>query len=223
MRVSRKFAALFLGLALAAPVAAQASPENPATVTELIDAVEATYGGATSIRAEFLQIDRSKSLGTEVRQRGRIALERPRKMRVEMGFPVTQTLVSDGKTMWAYSVKDKQVYQQPELGNSGGMGILLEDLSKLGDLFDVTLLPEQPGKPQSVTVKLVPKQPGAFKSLQLTLSKQKYVLQELVLINQLDDVTEMTFTAVVMNKDIPDAEFTFVAPPGVKVVKAGAL
>jgi outer membrane lipoprotein carrier protein len=221
VRIVKQFSALLLGLALASPLAS-ASPEQPATVSELIDAVEATYSGATSIRAEFLQVDKSRSLGTEVRQRGRIAIERPRKVRVEMGFPMTQTYVSDGTTMWAYSVKDKQVFESPELGGGGGMGILLEDLSKLGELFDVTMLPEVPGKP-SVTVKLVPKKPGAFKSLQLTLSKQKYVLQDLVLVNQLDDVTQMTFSAVTMNKDIPDVEFTFVAPPGVKTVKAGAL
>lgn len=222
MGIRKHFAALIVGFTLLAPTAS-ANPESAPSVTQLIDAVEATYSGATSIRAEFLQVDKSKSLGTEVRQRGRIVLERPRKVRVEMGFPVTQTYVSDGKTMWAYSVKDKQVFESPELGGGGGMGILLEDLSKIGDLFDVTLLPEEPSKPQSVTVKLVPRQQGAFKSLQLTMSKQKYVLQDLVLVNQLDDVTQMTFSAVTMNKDIPDAEFTFVAPPGVKVVKTGAM
>ena len=222
MRIYKKFAALFLGLALTVP-SGWASPENPTDVKEIIDVVEATYGSATSIRADFLQVDRSKALGTEVRQRGKIALERPQKMRVEMGLPATQIYVSDGKTMWSYSVKDKVVYESPEIGGGGGMNILLEDLGRLGELFNVTLLPEKPpGKP-SVTVQLVPKQPGAFKSLELTLSKPKYVLQDLVLVNQFDDVTEMSFTAVRMNQDIPDAEFTFTVPPGVKLVKTGAM
>jgi outer membrane lipoprotein-sorting protein len=79
VRVFSKFTALFLGMVLVAPMAS-ASPENPANLTELVDAVEATYGGATSIRAEFVQVDKSASLGTEVRQRGRIAIERPRNM-----------------------------------------------------------------------------------------------------------------------------------------------
>ena len=39
----------------------------------------------------------------------------------------------------------------------------------------------------------------------------------------MDNVTEMNFTMVLMNKDIPDVEFTFVAPPGVQVVKAGGI
>ncbi|MDP2317267.1 MAG: outer membrane lipoprotein carrier protein LolA [Pseudomonadota bacterium] len=192
------------------------------TVTEVIKGVEQTYGSATSIRAEFMQVDRSKATGMEVRQRGNIALERPQKMRVEMGFPVTSVYVSDGKTMWAYSVKDKQVYETPEMGGGSGVDILLQDLGRLGELFHVTLLPEKPGKPV-ITVQLVPKQPGAFKSIQLTITKQKYVLQDLVLVNQMDDVTEMNFTAVRMNQDIPDSEFSFVAPPGVKVVKTGAM
>jgi outer membrane lipoprotein carrier protein len=217
-----RFAALFLGCALAGPVLAQA-PADPASVNTLIDGVEAAYSGATSIRAEFVQVDRSKALGTEVRQRGKISLERPRKVRVDMGLPVTQTYVSNGTTMWAYSVKDKQVFESPELGGGGGMGILLEDLSRLGELFTVTVLPEDPAAKQSVTVQLVPRQAGAFKTIRLTLSKQKYVLQQLVLVNQMDDVTEMTFSAVTMNKDIPDAEFQFVAPAGVQVIKSGAL
>lgn len=224
MGMMSKFSALFLGIALAAPAvhaspAAAATTTSPRSVTELVDAVEATYAGATSIRADFLQVDKSKALGTEIRQRGRILLERPRKVRVDMGIPVTQTYVSDGTTQWAYSVKDKQVYQSQDLGGSGGMGILLEDLSRLGDLFDVTILPETAETKQSVVVKLTPRQAGAFKSLQLTLSKQKYGLQELVLVNQMDDVTSMTFSNVIMNKDIPDTEFSFVVPPGVKVVK----
>ncbi|MDP2306385.1 MAG: outer membrane lipoprotein carrier protein LolA [Pseudomonadota bacterium] len=232
MSIYKKFTTLLLGLALTAPLGwanPTASPPPaanqvtaPVTLSEVISAVEQTYGTATSIRAEFVQVDRSKAMGTEVRQRGKIALERPRKMRVDMGFPVTHTYVSDGKTMSIYVAKDKQVTMMPELDGGAGMGVLLEDLGKLSELFNVTLLPEKPGKP-SITVQLVPKQPGAFKSLLLTLSKQKYVLQDLVLVNQLDDVTEMNFTAVRMNQDIPDAEFTFVAPPGVKVVKTGAM
>jgi outer membrane lipoprotein carrier protein len=226
--IYKKFTTLLLGMALFAPLG-RAAPEIPVaagaapTVQEVVHGVEQAYGTATSIRAEFLQVDRSKALGTEVRQRGKISLERPRKLRIDMGTPVASSIVSDGKTMWIFTAKDKQVVEMPEMGGSSGMSVLLEDFGRLGDLFNVTLMPDPvPGK-ASVTVQLVPKQAGAFKSLKLTLSKQKYVLQDLVLVNQLDDVTEMNFTAVRMNQDIPDAEFKFVPPPGVKVVKTGAM
>lgn len=221
MGVRRFFAALCLGLALAVPVA-HASPQSPENVTELVAAVKDTYSNATSVRADFVQVVRNKALGTEDRQRGRLAFEKPRKVRVEMGFPVQQIFVSDGKTLWAYSVKDKQAMQTPDLGDaSAGVGIPIEDLARIDELFTVKLLPEKPQKP-SYTVELVPKKPGPFKSMQLTVSKNKYVLQDLVLVDQMDNVTEMSFTMVRMNQDIPDSEFTFVAPAGVQVIKTGS-
>lgn len=220
MGIRRFFAALSLGFALAIP-AVHASPQNPENIAELVSAVKQTYSNATSVRADFVQVVRNKALGTEDRQRGKIAFEKPRKVRVEMGVPVQQVFVSDGKTLWAYSVKDKQVMETPDAGGqAASAGIPIEDLARIDELFNVTLLPEKPAKP-SHTIQLVPKKPGAFKSMQLTLSKQKYVLQDLVLVDQLDNVTEMSFSMVRMNQDIPDSEFTFTPPAGVQVLKAG--
>ncbi len=224
MGISQKIRPMLLGLVWFALPAA-AAPGEPTTIPELISAVEATYASATSIRADFMQIQKSGAMGTEDRQHGRLSAERPRKLRVEtgpMGLPVQSTMVSNGKTLWIYNAKDKQVLEMPELGAGNDMGILLEDLGKLGDLYDVSLLPQNPPKP-SFTVQLIPKKAGAIKSLQLTLSKQKFLVQNLVMINQMNDVTEMTFTMVRLNQDIPDAEFTFVTPPGVTLTKTGAL
>jgi outer membrane lipoprotein carrier protein len=223
--MKRTFTALILGLALLAPAVGKAGSAEPSNVTELISAVEATYGSASSIRADFTQVQKSVATGTETRSHGHLSAERPRKLRIEsgeMGQPIQQTIVSDGKTLWVYTTKDKQVIQMPETGDSNGMGILLEDLGKIGQLFDVTLVPQVPATKPSYTVQLVPKTPGAFKSVKLTMSKQKYVVQDLEIVNQMDDVTQMSFTMVRMNQDIPDTEFNFVAPPGTNVVKTGA-
>lgn len=198
--------------------AVSASPDDPKTVAELVAAVEGVYASATSVRADFTQIVRNAAMGTEDRQRGRIALERPRKVRVELGTPVTSSVVSDGKTLWIYSALNKSVVETPELGVGGNMGALLDDLSHLDELFVVTILEEKPQKPGH-TVRLVPRQAGPYKAIEVRVSKQKYVLQELVLVDQLDNQMEMNFTNVRMNQDVPDAEFTFVVPAGVQVVR----
>ncbi len=215
--------ALAVSPVLVVPAVLAASPSGSTaaqpTVSEIVAGVKSTYKSASSVRAEFTQVVRSKTMGTEDRQRGRISFEQPRKIRVEMGQPVTAVFVSDGRTLWSYSVKDKQVLETPEIG-SGGMGISLEDLGRIDELYNIVLMPERSSKPGH-TVQLTPRKPGAFKSLQLTVTKQKYVLQDLVLVDQMDNVTEMSFTGVRMNGDIPDSEFSFVAPPGVQVIKAG--
>ena len=73
---------------------------EPTTVDALVAAVQATYKGVNSIRAEFTQTAKNPMTGVEEKQRGRIALARPRKMRVEFGHPVKQAVVRDGATQW---------------------------------------------------------------------------------------------------------------------------
>ncbi len=211
-------AGLALVLMFAAPRPCVASPTDPATVPELVAAVEGTYKGVNSIRAEFTQASKNPLTGIEESVKGRIALERPRKMRAEFGVPVKQAIVMDGATQWLYSADQKQVIVQKDLGGANPVSSLIDNLGQLDELFDVTMAaPSNPAK-QVHVVTLKPKQAGAIKSLELTVTKQKYLLQELVVIDQADSVTRMSFTLVRTNIDIPDVEFSFKAPPGVTVV-----
>ena len=43
----------------------------------------------------------------------------------------------------------------------------------------------------------------------------------MVLVDTMGATTEMHFVSVKLNSDVPDAEFVFTAPPGVRVIKAG--
>ncbi len=220
-----RFGLLLAGLALSLSVTAGralASPENPTTTTELVQAVKSAYTNVSSVRADFTQTVNNSAMGVPDRQRGKISLEKPRKLRVDLGVPLQSSVVSDGKTLWVYSVAQKQVIETPEVAAGAEVGALLEDLAHLDEVFTVTLVEDKPPKPTH-TVKLVPRKPGNFKTIQLTLSRQKYVLQELVLVDQLDNSTTMNFTNLRMNADVPDSEFVFQVPSGVQVIKTGQL
>lgn len=219
MRIGRFLAVFALGAGVAA---AQASPQDPTTTAELVSAVKSTYAGVTSVRADFQQVVKNPVMGTEDRARGRISLERPRKLRLELGLPLQSAVVSDGKTLWVYSVAQKQVIETPEVRMGGDMGALIEDLTHIDEVFDVTLLEDKPPKPTH-TVNLVPRKQGNFKAIQLSLSRQKYAIQELVMTDLLDNVTTMNFSNLRMNQDVPDAEFIFAIPQGVQVIKTGSL
>ena len=221
VRFGLLLAGLTLGVSLSAG-RAYASPENPATTAELVQAVKAAYRNVSSVRADFVQTVANSAMGTPDRQRGKISLEKPRKLRVDLGVPLQSSVVSDGKTLWVYSVAQKQVIETPEVAAGAEVGALLEDLAHIDDVFNVTLIDDKPPKP-SHTVSLVPRKPGNFKAIQLTLSKQKYVIQELVLVDQLDNRTTMSFTNLRMNTDVPDTEFVFAVPQGVQVIKSGPL
>lgn len=217
VRVVRLLAASLLAITLFAPTV-KAGVDDPATTAELVAAVKDAYSGVSSVRADFTQTVRNPTMGTADKQKGKISIEKPRKLRVEVGTPMQSMVVSDGKTLWVYSVASKSVLETPEATQGNEVGALLDDLTRLSDVFDVTMIDEKPSNPKHV-VKLVPKKPGNFKSIQLTLSKPKYTLQQLLLEDQLGNITEMDFANLRMNQDVPDSEFTFVPPAGVQVIK----
>lgn len=217
---SRCIAAVAMGLALLAPAPAFAAPAGePTTLPEIIAAVQKTYAGVTAIRSDFQQTVKNPVTGVEEKQRGRIQLERPRKMRVELGLPLTNALVSDGTTQWIYAAASKQVIVQKVLGGGSGVENLIDDLGHLSELFEVTLVPASvPPKPvHQLTLK--PRQAGGVKSLDLTIKKVSYLLQDLSITDATGGVVKMNFTGMVLGGDVPDALFTFKAPPGVTVVQ----
>jgi outer membrane lipoprotein-sorting protein len=223
---------LAVGSALAGELPAGAKPvpkppglEKAITVDELVHGMQETYKGVHALRAEFLQTNKNAVTGVEEKQRGRLAVERPRKARFELGVPLQSAVVSDGQTTWIYSPAQKQVIVQKDLGGQANqVGVLIDDLSRLGELFEVSLQPPTQPPKLTHTVNLKPKgQQGGlgsmFKSVQLTVTKQRYELRDVVFVDQLDAVTRLTFSMVRAAPDIPDQEFVFKAPPGVAVVQ----
>jgi outer membrane lipoprotein carrier protein len=220
VRGSRCIAALALGVALLAPRLVAAGPAaDPTTLPEIIAAVQTTYAGVTAIRADFQQTVKNPMTGVEEKDRGRIQLERPRKVRLELGFPLKNAVVTDGTTQWIYAAEQKQVVVQKLLGTGSGVEQLIDNLAKLSDLFDVTLV-AAPTPPKPVyQLALKPKTAGALKELDISLKRNTYHLQDLAMIDVSGNVTRMSFTGMVLGGDIPDVQFTFKAPPGVTVVQ----
>ena len=219
VRLSRFLVPLAAAAVLVAPWAVSAAPPaEPKDVGELVAAVQQTYGGITAMRADFMQTSKNAMTGAEEKVHGHIALERPRKYRIEQGVPASVVIVGDGTTQWLFQAAQKQVIVQKQLGD-GGMAGLVDNLGHLGELFDATLAPPTTPPKPVFQLKLVPKTPGAAKQLDLTIKKGNYLLQELDVTDATGGLTQMNFTGVILGGDVPDAQFTFKAPPGVSVVQ----
>ncbi|MEN9785906.1 MAG: NadE [Pseudomonadota bacterium] len=194
---------LVLGLAVLL-AGGHAHAGTPPTPAQVIAGVKARYRDATSVRANFVQVVHNKALGQSSREQGRIALERPRKMRVDVG---PQTILSDGSRLWLYDQKGKTLMQVPDAGGSG-YAALLDDLGRLDEVFEVSVLaPAGVKAGKAWDLHLVPRAPGQFKSLDVRVSGGQYELERLAITDPLDNVTALTFRAVRMNQDIPDSEF----------------
>lgn len=219
VRPSRWIAAAALTAALVAPAAVSAGPPpaEPTTVNGVVAAVQGTYAKVNAIRSDFTQVTKNPLTGVEEKKKGRIQIERPRKMRMELGAPLESAFVTDGTTQWLFNGPAKELYVQKVLGSGVGMEKLLDDLSQLDQLFDVVLAPPTAPPKPLFQLTLKPKQAGGVKSIELAVKKQTYQLQDLVITDVADGVTRMSFVGMVLGGDIPDAQFTFKAPPGVTV------
>lgn len=214
---------IFLGTSVSwgAPPAAPADPTN---VTELVAAVESTYAGVNSLRADFVQVTRSATMGQETRQRGKVQLERPRKMRWDFQQPEASSFVTDGKTMWVYSEANNQVIVSAvAAGSQSGMTQLLDDLNQLDELFVVALVDGAGNAAKtSYVIDLTPKTQANFKRLRLTLSKRKYEVQQVLMTDQFDNQVDLSFSQIKFNQDIPDATFNFQVPANAQVIRTDA-
>lgn len=212
------FVLLATGIAIASR--ADATESDPQSVQEIVQAIEKTYANVQAIRADFTQTSRSSLMG-EQHQKGKVLLKRPRKMRWAFTQPDDRQFVTDGKTMWIWSATDNQVIVTGDFASqSGDMPQLLDDLSKLDEMFDIVMLP---GTPQAHVLSLTPKKQASFKKLELVIEKKKYTLEKVTMTDNMDGVVELAFTQMKLNPELADSSFTFAIPPGAQVIRSDGL
>jgi len=190
---------------------------------QVLDALEATYGKMTDLRADFTQMARNKSLGQDVKAEGTVYLKKGGKMRWEYKSPSLQQIVSDGTYLWVYTPELNQVNK----GNApkalaGPAGSFLQGLGKVREEFSVRFLnpanrTDASGRP---VLDLTPKKPTPLLTrLVLTLDpKENYIVRQAVLYDQLQNTVTMSFNRVAVNPGLSDTLFAFTPPKGTAVV-----
>ena len=208
-----------LGLACAWALSVVPLAHASDDVGEVIAGVEAKYGKVSSLQASFVQINRSAAMG-ETKQKGKLSLERPRKMRWAFTKPPGKLFVTDGTTMWVWSKADNQVIisQVAAGANSGDMTQLLDSLDKLGELFEVELLD---GTDKSYQLKLTPRTQGNVKYVELMVSRKTFTVEQVKTVDGFDNEMELSFDNIKTNVSIPAKDFSFDVPSSAQVIKTG--
>ena len=207
--------AIFIAIVCAQPTSASA-----ADVNQVITGVEAAYKDVQTLRADFVQITRSKAMGDETKQKGKVMLKRPKMMRWEFTQPAGKLFVTNGDKMWVWSAPENQVIVSSGMsGGSTGMSQLLEDLNRLGDLFNVKIIPDE-GKSGSILLGLTPKEDAGFQSLRLRLAEKTYLVQSVVMVDAFGNEVDLRFNQVRTNVALKDSDFSFEVPKGAQVLNA---
>ena len=207
--------AIIASVLFSQPVLAETSD-----VEQVIKGVEAAYKDVQTLRADFVQVTRSKAMGDETKQKGKVMLKRPRMMRWAFTQPAGKLFVTNGEKMWVWSEPENQVIISSGMGGGNtGMSQLLEDLNRLGDLFAVELLSDDK-KNGTLLLGLKPKQDAGFQSLRLRLAQKTYLVQSVVMVDAFGNEVDLRFNQVRTNVELSDSDFSFEVPKGAQVLNA---
>jgi outer membrane lipoprotein carrier protein len=202
--------------AIAAAVPAYAAHDSNPSVQHVLDAVQKRYQDTQSFSASFRE--ELSTVGAAKRERtGMVYFMKPGKMRWNFESPDTETIVSDGTTMYNYDPDLDQVVETPlkqALASSSAAAFIL-GVGKLEHDFNAKLGPIADSNQQ---LTLVPKAGG--NQIDLTVDSTNYDIKGLTLKDQLGNTTAISFNDIKRNTPFSDSMFAFKVPQGADIVTA---
>ncbi|MCO4837455.1 MAG: outer membrane lipoprotein chaperone LolA [Oceanospirillaceae bacterium] len=178
-------------------------------------------GHQTNIEADFVQyvLDASGSRLQETH--GHMVLAQPNRFWWQTQDPFAQLIVSNGKQLWVYDNDLEQVTVQAlDHRTTNTPALLLSgNGTNIGEKFTVVMKRADNGL---VLYHLTPKDPESlYQTLRLNFKNNQ--LLEMQLEDSMYQKTSLIFSNLVLNPNITDDLFEFVAPKGVDVLELDQL
>jgi outer membrane lipoprotein carrier protein len=187
-----------------------------------LDALENFVRSAKSGRAEFSQTVTSPAKDGQVRTKtstGTFEFQRPNRFRFAYRKPFEQVIVADGKTLWLHDVDLNQVSarnQDKILGSTPAALIAASpDLASLKKDFDLQALPDGNGLQW---VQATPRtKEGQLHSVKIGFRGNE--LAALDIVDGFGQRSQISFSKLELNADIPPSAFQFKPPLNADLVK----
>ena len=203
------------GLSTAATPAESGSEE----LERILKGVEQRYAGK-GFSAAFFQESMLKAMQITDTAEGSLTVKRPGKMRWEYTIPESQSIITDGKTMWIYRPADNQVMlgKAPVYFGQGKGAGFLSDIRLIRKSFAIE---QQPAENDAYyRLKLIPRQPAQeLADIILSVAKGTYQIDQVITHNAFGDETRIVLSDYRFNIDPADTLFNFAIPEGADVVQ----
>jgi len=190
-----------------------AVPEN---AQEILEKVRAKYASIKDAELRFSQLTRFSLSKLEQRGSGTLYLKKENKYRIETD---DQTIVTDGQTVWSYSIPNKQVLVDNFKIREGSL-TPERILSGAPEDFTPTVIgKEKIGGTETVILKLVPRNGEALVvSLRLWVDPEEWLVRKAEITDANGKETSYTVASIRTNIGLSDSRFTLRIPEGVEVV-----
>jgi outer membrane lipoprotein carrier protein len=217
---------LFAIVMAAAAAPAPAAAGGNLDLKTVVDRMQNRYDHAKDFRARFSQSYSRAAIGRSTVSTGTVAFKKPGRMRWDYEQPEPRMFVSNGQVLWLYEPSEKQAFKQ-DLKNSQLPAALafLMGKGKISDEFDVAFAKDaKDGRPGDYRLSLTPKQPqSAYKSILFVVDPKEFLVRETVLVDSQGNTNHFIFDDLQVDAKIPDAQFKWSPPAGVRVVDTGQM
>ncbi len=172
---------------------------------EVLKSLRSKYDSINSLTVDF-----SKSSGTNEGFSGKLYIKKENKFRLELK---NNTIITDGDTFWNYDKRQKKViinyYDESDPSEFSLHSFINDYPSKC------TVSSGKEGEYKTLT--LVPKTSGLnFKSAELYIDDNNLV--DKIIIDDGSGKSTIVLSGYKLNTDIPNSEFTFSPPKGIKII-----
>jgi outer membrane lipoprotein carrier protein len=216
----RWFLIALLATATMPPLGGQTTAGTP---EELAGRIQQRYDTVKDFEAEFVQTYQGGLLRTKTTEQGTVAIKRPGRMRWVYTKPERKEFVSNGRQIYSYIPRDKQVVVSPMPEDAqttpalflSGRGHLVRDF--------VATFAEVPGAAQgSMGLKLVPKKNDPeVEWLMIAVDRDSLQIRTLIALDRQGGRSAFTFNNLKENRNLSDTIFDFKVPRGVDVITNG--
>ncbi len=229
MKMPTFLATLFAAAAMyRAAASAPAPPAAPARldVKAVTAEVQKRYDGAADFRARFSQTLTSAAMGRKTSSSGEVAFKKPGRMRWDYTQPDKSTYVTDGGVLWLYEPDDRQAFKQDLKGSQLPAALaFLTGKGKLASEFDIAFADKSGrGGPGDYVLALSPKAAEAqVKTIVFVVDPRTFDVRESVITDGQGNVNDIVFADIRVNTKVPDTQFKFSPPAGVRVIDTAKL
>jgi outer membrane lipoprotein-sorting protein len=187
------------------------------SISKIVKELQKKYEQIENLSAEFVQIEQFKLTGTENETSGRIYIKNGIKLRLETD---DQTVVTDGQTVWTYSVLNNQLLI--DRVKEGAGSLLPRDLlfkyprDYYATLLDVVKIEDE----KYYNIKLDPKEGvhGYIKTMKMWINTRTYLIAKIEYTDFNDNVSVFEIRKADTSTPLADNLFTFVPGPDMQVV-----
>lgn len=194
------------------------------TVESVLARAEAAYRSWSTFRAEFLQTITNPMLGAPEVSRGVVFLAPPNRFAMRFTEPPGDRMVADGQWLWIYapSSVEGQVIRQP-IPQDGPLtpNLVAQFVDRPLERYDATYLRADSVGGRTVdVVQLAPRDPAhaPFRRAEISVDREDGLLRRLIVVETTGQRRDIIFRSIRPDSAIPDEEFRFTVPPGVRIV-----